>query len=80
MRAALCFLLLFSQPSLAEESAKGKTLALFRNATRSYNVGEYREALELYKQGYRLSGDAAFLFNIGQCHRMLGHAQDAVYA
>jgi tetratricopeptide (TPR) repeat protein len=82
MGKAIVFLVLFllPLPSHAGDDVKAKTLALYRDATRSYNVGEYREALDLYKQGYKLSGDAAFLFNIGQCHRQLGEASEAAQA
>jgi len=42
-----------------------------------YDLAEYESALREFKEAYRAVEDPAFLFNIAQCHRKLGHAQDA---
>jgi hypothetical protein len=34
--------------------------------------------LREFKEAYRIVGDPAFLFNIAQCHRKLGHPADAI--
>jgi tetratricopeptide (TPR) repeat protein len=47
-------------------------------ASRLYDLAEYEGALAEFKEAYRAVGDPAFLFNIAQCHRKLGHAQDAI--
>ena len=47
-------------------------------ASRAYDLAEYEEALREFKEAYRIVGDPAFLFNIAQCHRKLGHAADAI--
>jgi len=47
-------------------------------ASRLYDLAEYDGALREFKEAYRAVDDPAFLFNIAQCHRKLGHAQDAI--
>jgi tetratricopeptide (TPR) repeat protein len=47
-------------------------------ASRLYDLAEYEGALAEFKEAYRAVGDPAFLFNIAQCHRKLGHTQDAI--
>jgi tetratricopeptide (TPR) repeat protein len=47
-------------------------------AVRAYDLAEYEEALREFKEAYRIVGDPAFLFNIAQCHRKLGHPADAI--
>jgi len=54
--------------------------ALFTDATRHYNQGEYREALENYgkilEQGEH---SAALYFNMGNCHYKLGDIGPSIY-
>lgn len=69
-------LLLLPRPSRADETSAAR--ASYESATRHYNVAEYEEALQDFKDGYRLKPDPAFLYNIGQCHRMLGHVDEAL--
>jgi tetratricopeptide (TPR) repeat protein len=45
---------------------------------RSYNLGQWPEAITEFAKAYRLSGDAALLFNLAQAHRRAGHAAEAV--
>ncbi len=59
-----------------DEQAEAK--ARYQDAARRYDLKEYAEALEGFREAYRLSGDPVFLFNIAQCERKLGHNQDAI--
>lgn len=43
-----------------------------------FNLSEYEQALLEFKEGYRSKADPVFLFNIGQCHRKLGHTDEAI--
>jgi len=43
-----------------------------------YNLNEFSEALQDFKEAYRLHPDAAFLFNIAQCERQLGDFDEAI--
>ena len=50
----------------------------YAQASRAYDLAEYEAALGEFKEAYRITGDPAFLFNIAQCHRKLGHPADAI--
>ncbi len=52
--------------------------ALFAEGDQHYSLGEFDQALGLYKRAYRAKPLAAFLFNIAQCHRKLAQHQDAI--
>ena len=58
------------------EAAEAKRY--YGTASRAYDLAEYDQALRAFKEAYRLVGDPAFLFNIAQCHRKLGHPADAI--
>ncbi len=40
--------------------------------TKHFDLSEYREALEEFKEAYRQKEDPVFLYNIAQCHRLIG--------
>jgi tetratricopeptide (TPR) repeat protein len=61
-----------------EEAPIERAKVLFSDGNQHYNLGEFPQALELYKAAYRVKPLAAFLFNIAQCHRKLGQHQDAI--
>src|SRR5437867_2767393 len=60
------------------DDLKAKARTLFTDGNRHYNLAEYQQALADFKEGYRLSGDPAFLFNIAQCQRAAGDRAGAV--
>src|SRR6516164_1230338 len=43
-----------------------------------YNLNEFAEALQDFKEAYRLHPDPAFLFNIAQYERQLGDLDEAI--
>lgn len=45
----------------------------------AYDLGRFPEALERFSEAYRLDPRPAFLFNIAQCHRHLGHWEKAAF-
>jgi tetratricopeptide (TPR) repeat protein len=51
--------------------------ALYERGTAHYNLGEWRPALDDFKEAYRLKRDPAFLFNLAQCYRQLGEPAQA---
>jgi tetratricopeptide (TPR) repeat protein len=77
--AFLAPLALYAPASLAGESALEEAKALVSRATVEYNVGRFDQALELYTQAYEKYSKPALLFNIGQCHRLLGHYERALF-
>jgi hypothetical protein len=50
----------------------------FNQGTRHYDLGHYQEALGEFEAAYMGVPDPAFLFNIAQCHRKMGHDKEAV--
>ena len=55
-----------------------KARAHFEHGERLYKVSRYREALEEFKEGFVSKADPVFLFNIAQCHRLLGEREEAL--
>jgi tetratricopeptide (TPR) repeat protein len=62
----------------ADDGDRAAALAHYRRGMTHYQLSEYREALSAFKEAFRVKNDPAFLYNIAQCHRKLGHAQDAI--
>jgi tetratricopeptide (TPR) repeat protein len=46
--------------------------------TRAYELGLYDEAIAEYMAAYKTKDDPALLFNLGQAHRLAGHAAEAL--
>jgi tetratricopeptide (TPR) repeat protein len=46
-------------------------------ATSEYDLGHYKESLAHFEKAYKLRHIPALLFNIAQCHRMLGELKEA---
>ncbi|HET6283116.1 MAG TPA: hypothetical protein VFH73_19315 [Polyangia bacterium] len=66
-------------PAVAEERNQvEKARAHFEHGERLYKVSRYREALEEFKEGFVSKADPVFLFNIAQCHRLLGEREEAL--
>ena len=62
----------------ASENQVAEAKQHYAAATKFYDLAEYEGALREFKEAYRAVEDPAFLFNIAQCHRKLGHTQDAI--
>jgi tetratricopeptide (TPR) repeat protein len=60
----------------AEKLARGH----FRKGETHFAMGRFAEALKEYQAAYELKPLPGFLFNIGQCHRNLGHLEEAVFS
>jgi hypothetical protein len=50
----------------------------YEAGVRYFDRSEFNEALTAFANAYHARPDAAFLFNIAQCHRKLGHIDDAI--
>jgi tetratricopeptide (TPR) repeat protein len=59
-----------------EDTAAAK--AHYTAGLQHFNLSEFEQALVEFKEGYRSKADPVFLFNIGQCHRKLGHLDEAI--
>jgi tetratricopeptide (TPR) repeat protein len=64
------------RPALADDAARARKL--YREGAKRYDLGEYEEALRQFRDAYRASPDPTYLFNIGQCQRKLGRADEAI--
>lgn len=63
----------WAQPADAAAHARD----LYASGTTHYNLREYGDALSDFKNAYRIRPDPVFLFNIAQCYRQLGDAEQA---
>ena len=66
----------FSSPALAED--KDAARREFAEGTRRFDLNEFDAALTAFRNAYLAYEDPAFLFNIAQCHRQLGHKSEAI--
>lgn len=69
---------LSSDITLAAGEDASAAKAHFAAGLQHFNLSEYEQALAEFKDGYRNKPDPVFLFNIGQCHRKLGHVEEAI--
>jgi len=54
--------------------------AAFQDGLRAFNLGLWDDAIAGFQRSYRLSGDAALLFNVAQAQRQAGHRKEALIA
>src|SRR5687767_12825659 len=69
-------------PGYAQQSPRERA-ALSRDAydagKKHYNLGEFEQAIERWKQGYEYKDDPIFLYNIAQAYRQRGDHQKAIF-
>jgi tetratricopeptide (TPR) repeat protein len=68
--------LLASTPSVADDKAKAKQL--YDEGLRHYQLAEYTQAIDAWKQAYMISKKPLLLFNIGQAYRLSGDCTHAM--
>ena len=61
-----------------EKTGTEKAREHFRNGEAFFKLEKYQEALSEYEQGYIAKSDPSFLYNIAQCHRLMGNKQAAL--
>jgi hypothetical protein len=75
---ALAILLLaIAGPAWADDP-KQEAKARYTTGQSHYNLNEFQEALQDFKEAYRLFPDPVFLFNVAQCERQLGNLDEAI--
>ena len=72
------FLLFLVLVGDAHAGDRATALKQFQRGNQHYKLGEYKEALAIFKEAFRSYEDPAFLFNIAQCERLLAHDEDAI--
>lgn len=65
------------QPSAADRENAAR---LYDEGQRHYNLGEYDQAIEKFRQSYYLSNEPLLLFNIGQALRLKGDCGQALHS
>ena len=65
-----------SAPAQADDAVAAK--AKYESGVRHFDLAEFEPALADFKEAYRNKPDPVFLYNIAQCHRKLGHADEAI--
>jgi tetratricopeptide (TPR) repeat protein len=57
---------------------RGKARDVYASGQRHYDLAEYAAALADFKEAYRQFPAPGILYNIGQCHKLLGHLDEAI--
>lgn len=69
-----------ARPAVADEdAAKKKALDLYERGTTQYDLGNWDEAVRLFKEAYGTYQAPAFLFNIGQSYRQKAECEQAIF-
>jgi hypothetical protein len=69
-----------SGPALAQPTGdKKKALELYEKGNTQYNLGRWKQAIELFTQAYEVYNAPEFLFNIAQAHRQDGNCSEALF-
>jgi len=81
LASALTLVLLLQAGSAAgEEASPSNELARqhYATGTTYYKVSDFPRALEEFTKAYRAQPLPALLFNIGRCHEVMAHLEDAI--
>ena len=68
-----------AQEVVKEEAPPTDARTHFERGQKFFENKKFRDALEEYKDAYQLDPQPAFLYNIAQCYRELGQAEQAKY-
>jgi Tetratricopeptide repeat len=68
-----------SPASIPSDVLRAQARKIFVQGQTHYKLGRFAKALLAYTRAYQLLPLAGFLFNIGQCHRLLGHYKRAIH-
>jgi tetratricopeptide (TPR) repeat protein len=77
IRRTIFLLVLVVAAANASAAAPKTAKDFYMSALSHYNLSEWQQALDDFREAYRLKPDAAFLFNIAQCHKQLHHYREA---
>jgi len=75
---ALAILFLAIAGPAWSDDPKQEAKARYTTGQSHYNLNEFQEALQDFKEAYRLFPDPVFLFNVAQCERQLGNLDEAI--
>ncbi|MEW5740531.1 MAG: tetratricopeptide repeat protein [Myxococcota bacterium] len=66
-------------PAKKSSAKKPDAKAAAQAGKTAYELGRFEEALAHYEEAWRLKQAPGLLFNLGQCHRQLGHSEQALH-
>ena len=66
-------------PAARPDDAKARARAFYREAEKKFAARDYDGALEAYREAYAAVPEPVFLFDIGQCHRLAGRPELALF-
>jgi len=76
----LCAALWLSARAEAQPSGdKAKAKALYDKGDKQYNLGRFKEAIDLFTQAYEAYDDPDLLFNIAQAYRQDGNCSKSIF-
>jgi hypothetical protein len=76
-RPALLMLLIVTAPRVARGDDRAEAMEHAVKGNRSFDLGDYDEAIKEYAAAYRIKDDPALLYNLAQANRQAGHKADA---
>jgi hypothetical protein len=75
---ALGLMLVFPNPAAGADDRVEEARAHYMQGNAYYRLDKFREALGEYELAYIAKPDPSFLYNIAQCHRLMGNRADAL--
>jgi tetratricopeptide (TPR) repeat protein len=78
VRLIVALLLLLAGGVARAQSRTEKAREHYLQGDAYYKLDKYREALQEYEQAYIIKSDPSFLYNIAQCHRLMGDKLEAL--
>src|SRR2546423_2920568 len=75
---AICFLVVVLTASTVVADERALARDHYVKGTKAFDLGLYEDAIREYMLAYQAKDDPALLYNIGQAHRLAGHAPDAL--
>jgi tetratricopeptide (TPR) repeat protein len=76
--AILSVLLLAAGDARAADPSAEKARAHFQQGDTYFKLDKYANALQEFEKAYLAKQDASFLYNIAQCHRLMGNRVEAI--
>jgi tetratricopeptide (TPR) repeat protein len=74
----VALLVMSGQPSRAAEPRLDSARAHSQEGDAYYKLEKYANAITEYEQAYLAKPDPSFLYNIAQCHRLMGQGPEAI--
>ena len=74
----VALLLMSGQPSRAADPRLDSARAHSQEGDSYYKLEKYANAISEYEQAYLAKPDPSFLYNIAQCHRLMGQGAEAI--